>query len=122
MYLRHSNLTPHAFEKGCGIANGYLKKQMKGKGTIGSEILDKILATHKSLSLSWLITGKGAMLTDVYSETDNPASLINDNESVYNNSSAEIIKLLREKIAVLENALADKEKIIRMLEEKIRIQ
>lgn len=95
---------------------------MKGKGTIGSEILDKILATHKSLSLSWLITGKGAMLADAYSETDNPASLINDKESVYNNSSAEIIKLLREKIAVLENALADKEKIIRMLEEKIHIQ
>jgi hypothetical protein len=116
LFLRHHNLTPYNFERGCGIANGYLKKQTKGKGTIGSEILEKILARHKDLSLSWLITGKGTMLVD---SGEAPENILNEEQTPYR-TSQEVIRLLREKITVLENSLADKEKIIRMLEGRMK--
>jgi hypothetical protein len=41
-YLTRKNISPYNFEKNCGIANGYLSKQMKGKGSIGSEIINNL--------------------------------------------------------------------------------
>ena len=115
-YLKHHNLTPHNLERACGIANGYLKKQLRGKGTIGLEILEKITNKHRDLSLMWLITGKGTMLTDNYSQPD--LKLQEDKPSY--TSPDPTIEILREKIAILEKSLADKEKIIRLLEARIR--
>lgn len=48
-----------AFEKEVGISNGYIAAQKKGKGTIGSEVLEKILLKHPSWDLYWLVTGVG---------------------------------------------------------------
>ena len=112
LYLKEKNLSHHAFEKSCGIANGYLKKQLKGKGTIGSEILDKILAAHPQLSLNWLITGTGAMLkTDTQELHEDPEPY---------GPPSEIIRQLQARINSLEHALEDKEKIIKMLEDKLQ--
>ena len=116
-YLSHRNLNAYTFERECGIANGYLNKQKKGKGTIGSEILEKISVKYKDVSLSWLITGKGKMLnTDSYLHEAAIPSL-SEAPTEYGTTDA-TIRNLREKINILENALADKEKIIRLLEKK----
>jgi hypothetical protein len=113
-YLHHRHLTPYAFERTCGIANGYLKKQMKGKGSVGSEILEKIGDKYRELNLTWVLTGKGKMVNEgVYATGDEPSAWSED-EQIY--SPQETIKSLKEKINILENALADKEKIIRLLE------
>ena len=113
-YLTHYHLSPYTFERNCGIANGYLKKQMKGKGSIGSEIIERITEKYKDLNVTWLLTGKGQMLSgNKYIQSD-LVSAIAENESVY--ASEQLIKNLREKILILENALTDKEKIIKMLE------
>jgi hypothetical protein len=114
-YLKHHNLTPYTFERACGIANGYLKKQTKGKGTIGSEILEKITAKYKDISLTWLVTGKGSMLIDMNYKPGEETGNWSEDEPAYS-SHEQTIKLLREKILILENSLADKEKIIRLLE------
>lgn len=115
-YLENKRISPYAFERECGIANGYLQKQKKGKGTIGSEILEKISEKHKELSLSWLITGKGKMLEDHDYVRTEPASL-SETAPEYVSSEA-TIRNLREKISILEKSLADKEKIITLLENR----
>lgn len=115
-YLQYHQINPHLFEKTCGIANGYLKKQAKGKGSVGSEILDKITRSYQDLSLEWIITGKGNMVTGPYPEARDPAKMLEE-ESLYP-AEPVVVKLLREKIDVMEHALADKEKIIRLLEQR----
>lgn len=118
-YIEHKKLSFYAFERECGMANGYLKKQSKGKGTVGSDMLEKIHHKHTDLSLIWLLTGKGGMLE----EADAPPQEIHvheeDNGS-YMISKDDIIILLREQVAILERSMADKEKIILMLETRLR--
>lgn len=117
-YLAGKNISPYTFERNCAIANGYLNKQSKGKGTIGSEIIERITDKYKDLNITWLLTGKGQMLVNhIYIQSDQISSLA-ENESVYA-SHDQTIKSLREKILILENALADKEKIIRLLEQQL---
>lgn len=114
-YLEYKQISPYTFERTCGIANGYLKKQMKGKGTIGSDIVERITEKYRDLNVTWLLTGKGQMLIAQYAHGDF-VSEIADRESRYGMHD-QVITLLREKILILESALADKEKIIKLLEQ-----
>jgi hypothetical protein len=82
-YISHFHLSPHSFERSCDIANGYLKKQMKGKGTIGSEILIKIGSTFKDLNITWLITGRGRMINDDHYATASPPAMLSEDKTVY---------------------------------------
>ena len=120
-YLNKKDISPYSFERNCGIANGYLNKQIKGKGTIGSEIVERITDKYKDLNIIWLLTGKGQMLVGhIYIQTDQVSELA-EKESVYA-SHEQAIKILREKILILENALADKEKIIKLLEHQLNLK
>jgi hypothetical protein len=94
------------------MSNGYLKKQIKGKGSIGSDIIEKIVSKYSDISLIWLLTGKGKMLNDTYSKPD---LQVKEDANSYS-SQEHTISILREKVAFLEKSLADKEKIIRLLE------
>ncbi len=119
-FLEYKHLSHHSFERGCGIANGYLKKQARGRGTIGSEILEKISERHLDLSLNWLITGKGTMLIEKeYGEGPETGFSLEDHKPAYL-TDERTVRLLRDKIAILENALSDKEKIIRLLEKEVK--
>lgn len=61
-YMAYHSITPYAFEHACGISNGYLAKQKNGKGSVGSEMLERIRQVYPDLNLIWLINGSGAML------------------------------------------------------------
>ena len=113
-YLSSKNITAYSFEKNCLVANGYLKKQQKGKGRIGSDILDRIHRNYSDLNLFWLVTGKGRMLTD---EKEDIQSLVTEDKHAY--ARDEVLRSLNERIQLLERALADKEKIILLLESKL---
>ena len=115
-YLEHHHITPHAFERTCGVANGYIKKQLKGRGTIGSEIIEKIIDSYADLSLTWLITGCGKML--LHETKNDQAGKMNEAAAEYLTHDL-INRQLKEKIAILEESLADKEKIIRLLEKQL---
>ena len=119
-YLELKQISPYTFERTCGIANGYLKKQMKGKGSIGSEIVERITEQYRDLNITWLLTGKGQMLIGNYSHADH-VSAISERESIYSNHE-QAIRSLREKILILESALADKEKIIKLLKNQLKAQ
>ena len=113
-YLQYKGITAYSFERTCQVANGYLKKQQKGKGSIGSDILEKIYKQYVDLSLTWLISGYGEML-DMRGEQD-MINLLQEDKHYF--SKDERIKILSERITLLEAALADKEKIIAMLEKQ----
>lgn len=88
---------------------------MKGRGTIGSEILEKIGSTFRDLNLTWVLTGRGKMiLDDAYPGLVQSGNL-SEEKAMYS-AQENTIKNLREKIIILEKALADKEKIISLLE------
>ena len=115
-FMSFKGMSPYTFERYCSIANGYLKKQARGKGTIGSEIISKVQRQFPDLSLNWLLTGLGEMI-----ERQRPAESFELKEPArsYGPGSDEIIRLLKEQISVLEASLADKDKIIQLLEAKI---
>ena len=112
-YLSFKGITAYAFEHTCEIANGYLKKQVKGKGTVGSDILERIHEQYTDLSLLWLLTGNGEMI-EVYAGQE-----LHEDETAYKVMRAELLQLLREQIAILEASNADKDKIISMLEQQL---
>jgi hypothetical protein len=108
-YLQHKKINARSFELACKVANGYLKKQQKGKGSIGSDIIERIHKQYVDLSLLWLISGEGEMLGD-----DSTLNLLQEDRQYYTNE--EKIQFLSDRINLLEASLADKEKIIALLE------
>ena len=120
-YLVYNNISAYAFEHSCSLSNGYLGKQLKGKGSVGSDILERIKDNYTDLSLIWLVTGKGNMLLSLPSGNDyTPVSELNEEQNIYFTSKDEVIKLLNKHIAKLETTILDKDKIITLLEEQIR--
>ncbi|WP_026763334.1 hypothetical protein [Sediminibacterium salmoneum] len=105
-YLEHQNISAYAFEHACDLSNGYLGKQKRGKGTMGSEVLLKIQACFPELNIHWLLTGKGRMLRHAF-----PYSTEEDPE-------LEIVQLLQERIVLLEKSLKDKNELIHLLKKK----
>jgi hypothetical protein len=111
-YLMYKKITAYSFERTCQVANGYLKKQQKGKGTVGSDILERIHRNYFDLNLTWLISGEEEMIL----ENNGVKNQLQEERHYY--TKEEMIKFLSERISILERSLADKEKIIHMLEAK----
>lgn len=107
-------LTAYALERECAIANGYLKKQFRGKGTIGSDILEKIHRKYIDLSLLWLLTGKGSMLIGPHGLST--AQSLEEEETSYHTSKEDVIAVLRRQVILLEKSNADKDRIIALLD------
>lgn len=90
-----------------GVANGFLDKVKD----VGSEKLLKILNTYPELSPEWLLTGKGSMLKE--EEVKNTVS------QALPTANDEVSTLLREKAAMLEAIIKEKEEKEVMYKEKI---
>lgn len=61
-YLHYKIITPHKFEQTVHLSNGYFQKQLRNKGSIGSDILIKIADNYTDLDIKWVLTGEGNML------------------------------------------------------------
>jgi hypothetical protein len=122
-YLVFNGITAYAFENTCQVSNGYLGKQLKAKGSVGSDILERVKDNYTDLSLVWLVTGKGHMLlSPPASQNEHISSELKEEQQLYFTSKDEVIKLLNKQIAKLETTIADKEKIIQLLESELRQQ
>lgn len=94
-FLNENAISAYEFEHTCGLSNGYLGKQWRGKGSVGSAVLEKIRLNYPSLDIHWLITGEGTMQP----------------------LSDELIKSYHKQIQQLEQLVADKDAIIYLLQQ-----
>lgn len=110
-YLEVKGISAYAFERTCGVANGYIGKQLRVGGSVGSDILEKVGQEYRDLSLVWLITGEGKMLIkpvhkkarDLEAEYQE----MQEEESIYQVRDR-LIKVLKEQLEVLSATLPGK--------------
>jgi transcriptional regulator with XRE-family HTH domain len=109
-FWESKNFKLRQFEKICGIANGYLGKQLKGRGSVGTDILQRIHDQFPELNLFWVITGKGTMLIspDLHKKEMDDLQL-QEEDAVYQTKS-KMVSILREQLDALENAFPEKKK------------
>ena len=58
-FIKYNGLSNLAFEKACGLSNGYIRNF---KGNLGNDKLANILSAFPELSKEWLLYGEGSML------------------------------------------------------------
>ncbi len=121
-YLECNAISAYAFEHACGLSNGYLGKQFKGKGSVGSAVLVKIKKQYPEINVQWLITGKGNMTNKSYIQSnDNLSYNVEDSTSSIFHLQIALIDALKKQIIHLEQIVADKESIIYLLEKSSSI-
>ncbi|HEX7905950.1 MAG TPA: hypothetical protein VF487_18890 [Chitinophagaceae bacterium] len=104
-YLEFKGLTVYSFEKACAVGNGYFGKQHKGKGAMGSDILERIAQQYPDLSLTWLITGRGSMLQKPPKGVKVPKGfMLKEEEAVYAIRN-KLVASLKEQLKLLEKSL-----------------
>ena len=62
-FIENKGLTLHKVERELGLSNGYLGKQRDRKGSIGSDIIEKIVEHYPDLDVRWLLTGQKSEIT-----------------------------------------------------------
>jgi hypothetical protein len=112
MYLQFRNISPHAFEKKIKLSNGYYAKQLRNKGSVGSDILIKVHEHYTELNMLWVLTGEGNMI-----DQSRSLGIVQAEEFAYK-YEVENIKLqnLQEDVEQLNTVIKDKEKIISLYE------
>lgn len=111
-YLKLKGIPPHAFEQKCGLANGYIGKQLKAKGSVGSDILEKVGEVYPDLNLVWLITGRGKILVKprTGAKDNNDGSMeVKEAEAVYAVRD-KLIEVLKEQLETLSSAIPGRRK------------
>lgn len=66
-FIKTRGLTIAAFERKCGLSNGYVKNMKKG---IGSNKVEDILRAFPELNRVWLVTGEGEMIKPIDSSVN----------------------------------------------------
>ena len=118
-FLRANRVTAYAFEHTCGLSNGYLAKQLRGRGSVGSDIIEKIKYNYPELSIVWLFTGKGDMhIAPSATGKENIHIELGEEQALFFTAKDDVIALLKKQIEQYQSALAEKEKIIRLLEKQ----
>lgn len=65
-YIEAKGISYYAFENSLGASRGSISKAVKDGKSIGSNVLEKIMATYPDINTEWLLTGKGEMFADGY--------------------------------------------------------
>lgn len=63
-YIEAKGISYYAFENNLGASRGSISKAVKDGKSIGSNVLEKIMALYPDLNPHWLLTGLGNMLLD----------------------------------------------------------
>ena len=87
---------------------------------MGSDILERIKENYTDLSLVWQVTGKGTMLLSAtVTKNEKKFFELNEEQHIYFTSKDDVINLLHKQIEKLEATIADKDKIIALLETQV---
>ena len=112
-FLHANRVSAYAFEHACGLSNGYLAKQLRGKGSVGSDIIEKIKYNYPELSIVWLFTGKGQMqLAPQATGLENSSIELREEQALFYTAKDDVIAVLKKQIEQYQSALAEKDKII----------
>ena len=93
--------------KEIGVSNGYFSKTKAKNGSVGGDIIEKIVNYYTDVNVEWLITGEGSMLKQ---EQKSQANTLDD----------KYLKLLEEHNKTLKEQLKDKEEKEALYKEKIQ--
>ena len=112
----------YKISKEIGVSNGYFSKTKAKNGSVGGDIIEKIVNYYTDVNAEWLITGKGEMLkASTQSITQNGNANVNNGHNVSGQGNVikqtnnELMEIIREK----DRQIAEKDKQIAMLIEKI---
>ena len=108
--IAYSGLSDRAFAIECGLAQNTLNRQLNGVRELSLATVNAILSTFEDISSEWLLRGKGTMLL---SDVEHERNIIPD-------SNMERMNRLVDTIATLQGALNEKDKTIKLLEEKVK--
>lgn len=116
-FLHANGVTNYAFEHSCGLSNGYLAKQLRGRGSVGSDIIEKIKYIYPELSIVWLFTGKGQMQISTHAGGSEIIPIeLKEEQALFYTAKDDVIAVLKKQIEQYQQALDEKDKIIRLLE------
>ena len=108
--IAHYDLSIRAFAIKCGLKDNTLTNQLNGVRELSLATVNAILSTFEDVSSEWLLRGKGTMLL---SDVEHERNIIPD-------SNMERMNRLVDTIATLKGALNEKDKAIKLLEEKVK--
>ncbi|OFY39468.1 MAG: hypothetical protein A2X18_05075 [Bacteroidetes bacterium GWF2_40_14] len=94
-FLEYKELSQSAFEKRCGLSNGYVNNIRK---SISDNILQKVALTFPELNPVWLRMGEGSMLlneTDHDIQKNDKPHVLTDKTVEYMTIPVEIFKLIQ---------------------------
>lgn len=106
-YIDNKDITPYKFCKDLDFPMGYLSK----RGAIRTDNYLKIIKYYTDINPEWLLTGEGSMLKEEEEKNIVSQALPAAND--------EVSTLLREKAAMLEAIIKEKEEKEVMYKEKI---
>lgn len=102
--IAYSGLSDRAFAIKCGLAQNTLSRQLNGVRELSLATVNAILTTFENISSEWLLRGKGTMLLSEIAPDPN----------------VERMNRLVDTITTLQGALNEKEKAVKLLEEKAK--
>ncbi len=108
--IAHYDLSIRAFAIKCGLKDNTLTNQLNGVRELSLATVNAILSTFEDISSEWLLRGKGTMLL---SDVEHERNIIPD-------TNMERMNRLVDTIATLQGALNEKDKTIKLLEEKVK--
>lgn len=108
--IAHYDLSIRSFAIKCGLKDNTLTNQLNGVRELSLATVNAILSTFEDISSEWLLRGKGTMLL---SDVEHERNIIPD-------SNMERMNRLVDTIATLQGALNEKDKTIKLLEEKVK--
>lgn len=97
----------YKISKEIGVSNGYFSKTKAKNGSVGGDIIEKIVNYYTDVNVEWLITGEGPMLKE------KQAPQANTPDDKY-------LQLLEEHNRTLKEQLRDKEEKEALYKEKIQ--
>ncbi|MCV6629084.1 MAG: hypothetical protein OIF50_04405 [Flavobacteriaceae bacterium] len=107
LFIKHLGISVRQFDISIGASNGYTLRMNKNRASVGSDVIENISRVHPSVNVEWLITGRGSMIRDSYSDEMNLDVLNSFSED-------EIEKMVEQKVVEKE-----KQELKKMLREVI---
>lgn len=108
--IGYYKMTDRSFAIKCGLKQNTFSNQLNGVRELSLVTVNAILASFENVSSEWLLRGKGTMLL----------SDIAPKQEIMPDPNIERMNRLVDTITTLQGALNEKDKTIKLLEEKVK--